>query len=117
MDVLEIVKAKVPAEKLPDDTLLAMYVKEVRQAVLIHCNRNDIPPELSFVHANMVVDLISEENRRIDPENSKVATSIQEGDTRVELGNVRTSASEMSTQKVIYNYQSQLNRFRKLRWK
>ncbi|MBY0122158.1 hypothetical protein [Bacillus sp. S/N-304-OC-R1] len=116
MDVTEIVKAKLPADKLPNDTIISMYVAEVRQAILTYCNRSDIPMELTFVHANMVIDMIFEENQRIDPENSKVATSIQEGDTRVELGNNKVSASALSTQQMIYNYQTQLNKFRKLRW-
>lgn len=116
MDVLEIVKAKVQADKLPNDILLEMYQEEVRQAILTFCNRTDIPSELSFLHANMVIDLINEEHLRVDVENSRVATSIQEGDTRVELGNSKLSASELSTQQIVYNYKSQLNRYRKLRW-
>lgn len=116
MDVLEIVKVKLRDDKLPNDTLLVMYVEEVKQAILTYCNRTNIPSDLNFIHANMVIDLIKEEHRRMDPENSKVATSIQEGDTRVDLGYNKVSASELSTQQIIFNYQTQLNRFRKLRW-
>lgn len=116
MDVLEIVKAKVPSDQLPSDTLLNMHVAEVRQAILTFCNRTDIPAELVFVHANMVVDLITSENRRTNPDGQTEVTSIKEGDTEVRYGNSKVSASESSTEQVLNNYKAQLLRFRKLRW-
>lgn len=116
MDVLEIVKAKVPADQLPAEPILKMHIEEVRQSILTFCNRTDIPSELTFVHANMVVDLINGEYRKSDPDAQKEVTSIKEGDVQVNFGNAKQSSSETVTQRILYNYTSQLNRFRKLRW-
>lgn len=114
MDVLEIVKAKVPADQLPSDTMLEMHIAEVRQAILTFCNRTDIPTDLVFVHANMVVDIITGENRKINQDTE--VKSISEGDTVVQYGSSKVSASESSTQDILNNYKEQLFRFRKLRW-
>lgn len=116
MDVLDLVKAKVPEDKLPTDALLLVHIAEVRQAILTYCNRTDIPSELNFVHANMVVDLITEEYRKADPDAHQAVASIKEGDTSIEYGSISKTASEASTQQILYNYKSQLNGFRKLRW-
>lgn len=116
MDVLELVKAKVSEDKLPSDILLEVYIAEVKQAILTYCNRPDIPSELNFVCANMVVDLITEESRKADSDAQQAVTSIKEGDTQINYGTLSKAASETSTQQILYNYKSQLNRFRKLRW-
>lgn len=115
MDVIEIVKAKVPPEKLPNDILLDMYLEEVRQSILTFCNRTDIPTELNFVYANMVIDLIAGENNKTNSEANRVVTSIKEGDTQISYGS-SISASESSTIEILNNYKSQLLRYRKLRW-
>ncbi|MGG0718684.1 phage head-tail connector protein [Robertmurraya massiliosenegalensis] len=115
MDVLEIVKAKLPSEGTPSDQLLEMYIDEVRQSILTYCNRNDVPADLNFVYANMVVDLITEESRKADSDAQQSVESIKEGDTQVTFGSISKSASETSTQQILFNYKSQLNRFRKLR--
>ncbi|TCJ01498.1 hypothetical protein [Cytobacillus praedii] len=116
MDVIEIVKAKVLPEKLPNDILLAMYLEEVRQSILTFCNRTDIPTELNFVYANMVVDLINGENRKAEQDAQREVTSIKEGDVQVNFGGAKQSSSESATQQILYNYKSQLLRYRKLRW-
>jgi hypothetical protein len=116
MDILEIIKAKVPNDKLPNAVLLDMYIEEVRQSILTFCNRTDIPAELTFVHANMVVDLINGENRKAELDAQKEVTSIKEGDVQVNFGGAKQSSSESATQQILYNYKSQLLRYRKLRW-
>jgi hypothetical protein len=115
MDVLEIVKAKVPTYQLPTDPVLNMHIAEVRQAILTICNRTDIPSELTFVQANMVIDLINGEERKKNPEAHKEVTTIKEGDTQISFGN-NISARESFTQEIVNNYKSQLLRYRKLRW-
>ncbi|MGM7683540.1 hypothetical protein ACSVDA_15480 [Cytobacillus sp. Hm23] len=112
MDVIDIVKAKLPSEKVPSDELLGLYVEEVQQSILTYCNRDDIPSELTFVHANMVVDLIKGEN----PEDNQTVKSIKEGDVQVSFEKAHMTASEVSTSTILTNYTSQLNRHRKLRW-
>ncbi|WP_231563791.1 hypothetical protein [Anoxybacillus sp. KU2-6(11)] len=56
MTVLDIVKAKL--DNPPPDDRLAVYIDEVGQAIKTFCNRDDIPDELRYVHANMAVDFI-----------------------------------------------------------
>lgn len=116
MDVFDIIKAKLPADKLPDDITLAMHVAEVGQSILTFCNLSSIPSELTFVHANMVLDLINGEAKKESPDDSRVVTSIKEGDVQVSFGSGGTSLSESSTQSLIHNYKSQLLKFRKVRW-
>src|SRR5690554_6126632 len=100
MNAIEIVKAKVLPEKLPNDTVLEMYIAEVGQNILTFCNRTDIPPELAFVHANMVVDLITGENRKADPEAQSSVTAIKEGDVSVQFGSAKVESRERATEKL-----------------
>lgn len=115
MEVIDIVKAKLPDSK-PDDNILNVHIEEVGQAVMTYCNREDIPSELRFVHANMVIDLINGENRSKDPDGQTAVSSIKEGDVQVSFGSARIESRERATQALIFDYAKQLNRFRKLRW-
>lgn len=116
MDVFEIVKAKLSPDKIPSDTLLGMYVAEVGQSVLTYLNRTDMPPELVFTHANMVIDFINGEKRKLDPDGQSSVSSIKEGDVTVQFGAVKLESRERATQALLFDYSSQLNKFRKLRW-
>ncbi|GIN37800.1 head-tail connector protein [Heyndrickxia oleronia] len=116
MNVLDIVKAKLPEDELPDEKLLNVYVEEVGQSIMTYCNREDIPRELQFVHANIVIDLINAEKRRVDPEGQTAVSSIKEGDVQVTFGSTRLETRERETEKLLFDYVKQLNRFRKLRW-
>lgn len=116
MDVFEIIKAKLPTELLPDDVVLAMDVAEVGQSILTYCNRSDIPRELVFTHANMVIDLITGNARRSDTDSPASVKSIKEGDTTVTLEATRASTREIHMEALLFDYATQLNRFRKLRW-
>ena len=115
MDVIDIVKAKLPDPK-PDDSVLNMHIEEVGQSIKTYCNRNDIPKELRFVHANMVVDFINGENRKNDPEAQSSISAIKEGDTQVTFGSAKVGSSERATEQLLFDYSKQLNKFRKLRW-
>ncbi|MEK3973719.1 hypothetical protein [Psychrobacillus sp. FSL K6-1267] len=116
MNVFDIIKAKLPAELLPDDTSLAMDVAEVGQTILTFCNRTDIPKELVFTHANMVVDLIRGNSRRSDTDSPGTVKAIKEGDLQVTFEATRSSSRESHMEALLFDYASQLNRFRKLRW-
>lgn len=116
MDVFEIVKAKLPSDKEIDETILAMQIAEVGQAIKTYLNRSVIPKELVFVHANMVIDLITGEDRKADPEGNTSVSSIKEGDVQVQFGSARVESSERATQALLFDYANQLNSYRKLRW-
>lgn len=115
MNVIDIVRVKLPEPK-PDDLLLHMYIKEVGQSIKTYCNRTDIPSELNFVHANMVVDFIKGENRRNDPEAQSSVSAIKEGDVQVTFSSAKVESRERATEKLLFDYAAQLNKFRKLKW-
>lgn len=116
MDVFDIVKAKLPVDKAPSDELLALYIAEVGQTIKSYLNRPDIPTDLSFTYANMVVDMIAGENRRNEPEAQSSVASIKEGDVTVQFGSAKVESRERATEQILFNYSSQLNKYRKLRW-
>lgn len=116
VDVFTIVKAKVPTDLLPNDTVLAMDVAEVGHSILNYCNRSDIPKELVFTHANMVIDLITGNVRRSDTDSPGTVKAIKEGDVQVTFEATRASSREAHMEALLFDYASQLNRFRKLRW-
>lgn len=115
MELIDIIKSKLPDPK-PSDEMITVHIEEVGQAIMTYCNRDDIPTELRFVHANMVVDLINGEAKKANSEANQSVQSIKEGDVQVTFANTKLSASESATESILSNYQSQLNRFRKLRW-
>lgn len=115
MNVIDIVRTKLPDPK-PNDLLLHAYVEEVGQSIKIYCNRADIPKELRFVHANMVIDFINGEKRKNDPEAQSSVASIREGDTTVQFGAAKVESRERATEQLLFDYAKQLNKFRKLRW-
>ncbi len=115
MEVIDIVKAKLlPTE--PPKALLDMFIEEVAQAITTYCNRTDIPSELSFTHANMVVDMFTGENRKNDPDGQSSVASIKEGDVTVQFGSAKVESRDRATEKLLFDYSKQLNKFRKLRW-
>lgn len=115
MDVIDIVKSKLPDPK-PEDKILDMCIEEVGQSIKTYCNRTDIPKELRFVHANMVVDFINSENRKNDPDAQSTVSSVKEGDVSVQFGSAKVGLSERATEQLLFDYSMQLNKFRKLRW-
>jgi hypothetical protein len=113
MEVFDIVKAKL--DNPPSDDRLAMYIEEVGQAIKTFCNRDDIPDELRYVHANMVVDLIRLEQKN-NPESSQVVKSIKEGDVQVTFDAAEKSQGEKTAETIVHEYRTQLYRFRQMRW-
>lgn len=116
MDVFTVVKAKVPTELLPNDTVLAMDIAEVGHSILNYCNLSVIPKELVYVHANMAVDLITGNARRSDTDSPGSVKAIKEGDVQVTFETTRASSRETQMEALLFDYASQLNRFRILGW-
>lgn len=115
MELIDIVKSKLPDPK-PADDLLNMYIDEVGATIKTYCNLDLIPIELVYTYANMVVDLITGNARRSDTDSSGAVKTIKEGDTTVTMEATHASSRETHTESLLFNYASQLNRFRKLRW-
>lgn len=115
MDVLLIVKSKL-LEPKPTDSELLPLIGEVEQTILNYCNLQVVPPQLNYVHANMVVDLLNHQTKVNSEEEQTSVSSIKEGDVTVQFGAVRVETSEQAMKGLLFNYKEQLNRFRKLRW-
>jgi len=114
MTILEIVRSKLPNSTLMDPQINVL-IDEVAQLISTYCNRQDVPNELRFVHANMVVDLILLEEQRGSSESNLITKSVTEGDTQVVFEQKKSTSSELVSQSVLLNYTAQLNKFRKLR--
>lgn len=115
MNVIEIVKAKLEATEI-SDAVLKVHIEEIGQTIKSYCNRDEIPSELTFVHANMVVDLIRSEQKEKAPDENRLVNSIKEGDVQVSFGSVRSTKGEAVTDDLLHNYTKQLLKFRKVRW-
>lgn len=115
MEVIEIVKSKLP-DPIPTDDLLNMYIEEVGETIKTYCNQEDIPVELRFVHANMVIDLITGNARRSDTDSLGNVKAIKEGDVQVTYEANHVSLREAHMEALLFDYRMQLNRSRKLRW-
>lgn len=113
MDVLAIVQSKL--KDVPEDELI-LPIAEVEQLVLNYCNLKELPRELNFTVANMVVDLYNRQNNNADQSQDGSVTSIKEGDVTVQFGAAQISASEHAMEGVLFDYKDQLNQFRRLRW-
>lgn len=85
---------------------LSFKLEEVEQYVKNYTNRQDIPKDLRFVIARMVVDYIATAQNGGTPQTIKV------GDTSVSF----KSTGNESLDGIIYGYREQLNKFRKVRW-
>jgi hypothetical protein len=123
MNTLEIVKVKLENSNLSEDLLqlysdkvIQLHIDEVGQSIKTYCNRTDIPQELTYVHANMVMEQIEGKERKAAEEDNRVVTSIKEGDVQVSYGSKSSTLSEVSADDLLHNYKKQLNKFRKMRW-
>ena len=81
-------------------------VDEVMQAILNYCNLAEFPWEIRFVAMNMLHALLK-------PDEANGAKSISVWDTRVVLSRDEAFSKALG---LLYNFQSQLQEFRKLRW-
>jgi hypothetical protein len=120
-DVLTAVKLRIGITDDSKDALISSYVQEIGLRILHYINQPEVPVELKFTWASMVVDAV-----RVDqPQDEQIAAtvggggeSIKIGDTSVspESGKGLTNTSKSVIDQVVLNYQVDLNRYRKLRW-
>lgn len=124
---LEMLQIDYPAD-------LEVSLLEVEQAILNYCNISEVPTELRFVWANMVVDYyrwiaematIAEATTPAKSSSPTVLSSIKEGDTSlgfsVDTNSVRYQVSQAHSlsgvlDKYVMNYSDALNRFRRVVW-
>lgn len=124
MTPLEILAAKLPSPEL-SDTQRQIAIAEAEQEIKNYCNIEVIPEELYFTLANMAADLLTYRPAGGETDGAAASVSgtiasIKEGDTTVSFGSgtqVRSQArTEERTEKLLLDYQKQLQSFRKVRW-
>ena len=127
MTVLEIVTANVSHLNLTE-AQIQQSVDEVAMAIKNYCNIASIPSELIYVQANMAEDLLryrkarreADQGLTVAPSNTDV-TDLKIGDTNIKLvagSNVprELKAHALTVDRLIMDYQSQLNGFRRMVW-
>lgn len=130
MKLKEIVVAKMNNPNLTD-VEIEIAILETEEVIKNYCNIDIIPQELKFTWANMTTDLLRYQYEMNNPQsnddilNSFGTADISElkvGDTQIGVGgNNSVSAKALNSHKanldaLIFDYQSQLNRFRKMVW-
>ena len=126
MTVNEIVRAKIKDEAIIElDIQLA--VMEVEEVIKQYCNIDEVPEALNYTWANMAVDLVKynyESNNSGGEVAADVAdvSSLKVGDTQIQLGGGSGSRAKVlnshrpNLDQIVMNYQSQLNKFRRMVW-
>ncbi|HBF6312414.1 TPA: phage head-tail connector protein [Clostridioides difficile] len=95
------------------DTMLEFILEDVEEMVKNYCNVPTIPEQLNSTILRMAIDMYKNESLGSEDIALGSISSISEGDTSVSY---RSSASEFK-ESLLKDYKSQLNRYRKLRWK
>jgi hypothetical protein len=97
----------LPYNKTPD---VQRYVNRAARHALIFCNREDIPPLLEGVIAEMAEDMLKADNVAETPQQ---VSSVSRGDVTISYRDA-SSAYKQSTS-FLKDYQSQLVHFRKMK--
>lgn len=134
MDLTTIIQAKLKllmSQGVVTNVDIEMGIEEVAMAIRNYCNRElywQIPEELKFTWANMVIDLVKYTTAsNLDPDEDDISvdsaevSSVKIGDTQIQLGgasslNARASALKSHTARlddIVMNYKYQLQRFRR----
>lgn len=133
MTVLEIVNARVTSAALPADQIqVKLCVDEVEQAIKNYCNIDVVPEGLKYVWANMAMDLVRYHTASSKQDSGVVSndisvgevSSLKIGDTTVTLGsgsdtNLSNRAIKSHTpnlDRIVMNYKSHLNKYRRMVW-
>lgn len=109
MIVNDIVLSKLKLSTITPDISIAII--EIETKIRNFCNipaDEQLPAELTFTHANMVVDLVKNESNSIENQNIK---SISMGETSYTFD----TSSKDKIAKLILNYESDLKKFRRLK--
>jgi len=108
VNLLDIVKTLLGITDTSKDTILTLYVDMTIQQILNYINRAELPNELTYVAAQMVVDAY---NEMLDASKTTTgkATSVSEAGRSVSFD---SSLATMAIERRIEDRQKQLNSFR-----
>lgn len=136
--IADIVKTQLGVDT-PSEPLLNLTIDEVEQEIKNFCNIKEVPQELTYTFANIVVDLfryrqefINVTKKPVEGEeeddditiNEGNMNSIRVGDTTITFGsgsdtmvyNKNMRSHQANLDDVILNYKAQLKKFRRMLW-
>lgn len=118
-DVWDIVKLRLGLNNDQRD-LVDSYIYEIGLRIKHFCNINEIPDDLKYTWAAMVIDALRIEQPNMDGIEATTGDggTVKVGDTSVSSasGTKLTNASKSVIDQVVLNYQVDLIHYRKLRW-
>lgn len=85
------------------------YIRRVVDKILIYCNRDDLPEQLFSIVVQIVEDILKADGGK---NSEKEVASITRGDTAISYRD--GSANQKATLDFMKNYQTSLNRFKKM---
>lgn len=103
----------IPGDDTSQDIPLQFVIDDVTEAILNYCNLKELPPGLESTGYRMAMDLYRGEavgEAAVPVE----VTSVSEGDTSTSFGVSGAYAALQGG--LLKDYQTQLNRYRKLVW-
>ena len=136
--IADIVKTQLGVDT-PSEPLLNLTIDEVEQEIKNFCNIKEVPQELTYTFANIVVDLFRDRQEFINVTKKPVEgeeeddditinegnmNSIRVGDTTITFGsgsdtmvyNKNMRSHQANLDDVILNYKAQLKKFRRMVW-
>ncbi|WP_270167575.1 DNA-packaging protein [Paenibacillus sp. SYP-B4298] len=121
-DVWPIIKLRLG---LADDALqplIETYIAELERRIKHYCNISQLPDELLFVWASMTIDAARVDLPNVTEIDETVggqAANVNVGDTSSSGGGSSgglTNTSKAAIDQVVFNYQADLNHYRRMTW-
>lgn len=121
-DVWPIVKTRLG---LIDDNLQPLidtYIAEIEFRIKHYCNISQLPDDLLFVWASMVIDAVRVDLPNVGEIDDTVGgqgSNIKVGDTSVSgggSGGGLTNTSKAVIDQVVFDYRADLHHYRRMRW-
>ena len=122
--VYETIQSRLD-DKPIGSALLRSYIEETETVITNYINRSYVPMPLKYVFVNMVMDLLKSQAMNGIIDNDKLAdtgigavASITDGDTEIKFATTKTTtgAHTADVDSLLYNYTSQLDKYRLLKW-
>lgn len=99
---------KIPPDARPT---VELYTRRVVNQIKIRCNRDDIPPKLALLAAEITEDMLTVDKAVPGLVADKEVVSIQRGDTNIRYQEKGPAASSVTS--FLKDYNRQLVRFKK----
>ena len=121
--VLQTVKLRLSLADTTHDALITSYVTEIGWRIKHYCNISAIPDDLIFVWASMTTDAVRVDLPNVDEISDSVGgggANVKVGDTSVSggsgTGGGLANTAKAVIEQVVFNYRTDLHRYRRMRW-